>query len=84
MSTLHEIRLPDLGMPGQDVRLSVWLVEQGENVLAGDRLVEILAGPATVDLASPADGVLKEILAEEDEPLKEGQLLGVVEEIGEA
>jgi pyruvate/2-oxoglutarate dehydrogenase complex dihydrolipoamide acyltransferase (E2) component len=80
MQPRHEIRLPDLGMAGHEVKLSLWLVEPGERVLAGDRVVEILAGPATVDLSSPADGVLGQVFAEEDEPLVTGQLLAVVEE----
>ena len=79
MNTQYEIRLPDLGLSDQPVTLSLWLVQPGESVLAGDRVVEILAGPATVDLSSPADGVLRETFAEEDEPLAPGQLLAIIE-----
>ena len=37
-----------------------------------------LAGPATVDLAAPANGVLVKKLAGEDEPVAVGQRLGCV------
>ena len=76
----RELRLPDLGFPGQGARLSVWLVEDGSEVTQGDRLVEILIGSATVDLPAPASGVLRQALRGEDEPVSTGQLLGVIEE----
>ncbi len=75
----HELRLPELGVPGP-VRLSVWLVEDGSEVTQGDRLVEVLAGSATVDLPAPASGVLRQTLTGEDEPVVTGQVLGVIEE----
>jgi pyruvate/2-oxoglutarate dehydrogenase complex dihydrolipoamide acyltransferase (E2) component len=75
----YEILLPDLGIDDQPIVLSLWLVEEGCPVAAGDRVVEVLAGGVTVDLSSPADGILVETLAAEDEPLRVGQRLGVVE-----
>jgi pyruvate/2-oxoglutarate dehydrogenase complex dihydrolipoamide acyltransferase (E2) component len=42
-------------------------------------VAEVLAGPATVDLPSPVDGVLIERLVDEDEPIVAGQLLAVIE-----
>ena len=52
------ILMPDLGVPR--ATLSVWFVEQGGVVDAGDRLLEILAGPAIFDLSAPACGKLVE------------------------
>ncbi len=75
----HELRLPELGIPGP-ARLSVWLVEDGSEVTEGDRLVEVLAGTATVDLPAPASGVLRQTLTGEDEPVVTGQVLGVIVE----
>jgi pyruvate/2-oxoglutarate dehydrogenase complex dihydrolipoamide acyltransferase (E2) component len=50
------IQLPDLGL--QDCRVSLWLVEVGEFVYEGDRILEILSGPALFDVAAPANGRL--------------------------
>ena len=75
----HELRLPELGIAGP-ARLSVWLVEDGSEVTQGDRLVEVLAGSATVDLPAPASGVLRQTLTAEDELVVTGQVLGVIEE----
>src|SRR5262249_28541472 len=72
------IILPDLGV--RSAVLSVWFVNPGDRVYAGDRLVEILAGSATFDVSSPATGWLVEKLALPDDSLYTGQVLGVVEE----
>lgn len=68
--------LPDLGTP--DVWVSVWFVELGEPVDAGDRLVEVLIDGATFDVASPTAGRLLERLAQPGERVRAGQALGRV------
>jgi len=72
-----EIRLPDLG--AGPVVLSVWFADVGEWVYEGDRLVEVLVGGATFDVAAPATGRLTEKLALVNDPIHPGQVLGVVE-----
>ncbi|MGA2253145.1 MAG: lipoyl domain-containing protein [Thermoguttaceae bacterium] len=74
-----ELCLPELGLDDQPIKLSMWLVPHGARVAAGERVAEVLAGPATVDLPSPVDGVLIERLVDEDEPIVAGQLLAVIE-----
>ena len=80
----RNIVLPDLGFGDQPIVVSLWLVARGATVSRGDAVVEILCGSATVDLPSPADGILIERLATEDEAVVVGQCLGVVEEPTEA
>src|SRR5689334_9486983 len=72
-----EILLPELGTA--PVVLSVWFAALGEVVFEGDRLVEVLAGGATFDVAAPATGRLAEKRALPDDPLQPGQVLGAVE-----
>ena len=74
----YELLLPDLGIDDSPMVISLWLVKPGSRVSAGDRVVEILAGPATIDLPSPVDGILVKTLADEDEPLTVGQCLAVI------
>lgn len=74
----RQILVPDFGLDGVPIRLSVWLVRRGQRVAAGEPVVEILAGPATVDLSAPDDGVLAEKLAGEDETVEVGQAVGVI------
>ncbi len=73
------IVLPELGVTS--AVLSVWYVGPGDWVYAGDRVVEVLIGGATFDVASPATGRLAEKTALADDPLSPGQVLGYVEEI---
>jgi pyruvate/2-oxoglutarate dehydrogenase complex dihydrolipoamide acyltransferase (E2) component len=72
-----EIALPELGTT--PVRLSVWFADAGDLVYEGDRLVEVLVGGATFDVAAPATGRLVEKRAFPDDTLQPGQILGLVE-----
>lgn len=71
--------VPDLGMGGARMTVSVWLVRRGAEVTEGDRLVEILVGAATVDLPAPTSGRLARKLVEEDDEVRVGEVLGIVE-----
>lgn len=76
---LKPIIMPDLGAPA--AILSVWYVDPGDPVYAGDRVVEVLVDGATFDVTSPATGRLTARLALADDRLSPGQNLGIVEEI---
>jgi pyruvate/2-oxoglutarate dehydrogenase complex dihydrolipoamide acyltransferase (E2) component len=71
--------LPELGLGSAPIRVGQWLVEKGREVAAGDRLLEIVAGSATVDLPAPASGILRKMFVLDDDPLMVGQVLGVIE-----
>ena len=74
----YEIRVPDLGNLGP-ICLSSWLVEEGDEVQAGDRIAELLAGPATFDVSSPISGRLARCLVDEEQPVHAGQVVAVIE-----
>jgi len=74
----RDILVPDLGLGDVPIRVSVWLVRRGRRVAAGEPVVEIAAGPATVDLPTPVDAVLAEKLVGEDETVVVGQAVGSV------
>jgi pyruvate/2-oxoglutarate dehydrogenase complex dihydrolipoamide acyltransferase (E2) component len=75
----REILVPDLGLPGRPITVSLWLVERGAWVRAGEQVLELMAGSAVVDVASPADGVLVKRLVAEDETVVPGQRVAVIE-----
>jgi pyruvate/2-oxoglutarate dehydrogenase complex dihydrolipoamide acyltransferase (E2) component len=77
--TRHYVALPELGIDDGPIVLSLWLARRGTWVEAGEPVVEILAGAATVDLPAPADGLLIETLAAEDDHLHTGQRLAVID-----
>jgi pyruvate/2-oxoglutarate dehydrogenase complex dihydrolipoamide acyltransferase (E2) component len=71
--------LPDLGTsPDTPIVVSYWFAARGETVWEGERLVEVLVGPATFDVPAPATGRLVEICVREDAPILPGALLGRV------
>jgi pyruvate/2-oxoglutarate dehydrogenase complex dihydrolipoamide acyltransferase (E2) component len=75
----YELVLPDLGLGEQEIIVSLWLVRAGSEVSLGDRLIEVLADGVTVDLPAPAGGVVVKMLVAEEEPIRVGQTLGIIE-----
>jgi pyruvate/2-oxoglutarate dehydrogenase complex dihydrolipoamide acyltransferase (E2) component len=76
---LAAVILPDLGTgPDVPIVVSHWFAARGERVWEGERLVEVLAGPATFDVPSPVTGHLAEIRGREDDRVETGCVLGLV------
>jgi pyruvate/2-oxoglutarate dehydrogenase complex dihydrolipoamide acyltransferase (E2) component len=73
------IVLPELGAGGADVRVSSWLVDLGDEVDAGDRVVEVLLPGATFDVPAPAAGILTGIARPVDSVVRSGDTLGWIE-----
>jgi pyruvate/2-oxoglutarate dehydrogenase complex dihydrolipoamide acyltransferase (E2) component len=73
------LTVPDCGLVGCPLRLSLWLVREGARVREGDRVVELLAGGATIDLEAPVAGRLVAHLAEEDEEVAPGRVIAEFE-----
>jgi pyruvate/2-oxoglutarate dehydrogenase complex dihydrolipoamide acyltransferase (E2) component len=69
--------VPDVGLDG--LTLSLWLVPAGAEVLAGDRVAELVGGGATIDLSAPLEGRLVAWLVDEDEPVTAGTVLAEFE-----
>lgn len=76
---LEAVILPDLGTgPDVPIIVSHWFAARGETVWEGDRLVEVLVGPATFDVPAPVTGRLAEIRGREDDLVVPGAVLGFV------
>jgi pyruvate/2-oxoglutarate dehydrogenase complex dihydrolipoamide acyltransferase (E2) component len=75
--------VPDLTFEGP-VKVSLWLVPRGATVGAGDRIVELLAGAATVDLEAPVAGRLARQFVDEDDTVGPGTVLAEIEPVEEA
>jgi pyruvate/2-oxoglutarate dehydrogenase complex dihydrolipoamide acyltransferase (E2) component len=71
--------VPEFGLAGIPVAVSLWLVPLGAAVLAGDRVLELVAGGTTIDLEAPIDGRLVARLVEEDEPVPPGSVVAEFE-----
>ena len=77
---LEAVILPHLGTgPDVPIIVSHWFAARGEEVWEGDRLVEVLVGPAaTFDVPAPVTGRLAEIREREDDRVAPGAVLGLV------
>jgi pyruvate/2-oxoglutarate dehydrogenase complex dihydrolipoamide acyltransferase (E2) component len=76
---LEAVILPELGTgPSEPIVVSHWYAARGDRVWEGDRLVEVLVGPATFDVPSPSTGRLEAIHGLEDDRVSPGAVLGLV------
>jgi pyruvate dehydrogenase E2 component (dihydrolipoamide acetyltransferase) len=70
--------MPDLGEGVAEGEIVRWLVAPGQEVAEDDLLVEIQTDKATVEVPSPAAGVVSRILVEEGDVVPVGELLVVI------
>lgn len=76
---LAAVVLPELGTgPDVPIVVSHWFAARGDRVWEGERLVEVLVGPATFDVSAPVSGRLAEIHGWEDDRVQPGAVLGLV------
>ena len=61
-----DIRMPEIAADVEEADVLAWLVAPGDSVRAGDVLLEIETEKSTVEIESPHDGVLVEILVGDD------------------
>ena len=77
---LWEVVMPPLGEDaGDECKVSFWHVEVGEAVRKDDSLVEMTTDKAVFDVPAPHTGTLAEVFAGEDDAVKVGQKIAVIE-----
>ena len=74
-----EITVPQQGLTTEYVVLRKWLVSQGQKVKKNDPIAEIESEKATLEIESPAEGVIIEIVAKPDDELAIAQVMGYLE-----
>ena len=79
VSTRVEIRAPAEESEGTRLQILRWLKRAGERVTLNEPLLEIETDKVTVEVPSPGDGVLGEILRQEQDEIAPGELLGHIE-----
>ena len=78
-----EVPLPNLGKDAPDkAKISFWYVEIGETIAKGQDLVEMVTDKATFNVPSPASGKLIEVRAKQEDTVKVGQVMAVLETEG--
>ena len=75
-----DIELPDLGEGNGDRGVvAEWHFEEGEWVEEGEILLDVLAEMETVPILSPYTGRLIERTVEEDDTVRAGEIVGIIE-----
>ena len=74
----YEFKLPDLGEGLTEGEIARWLVAEGQEIAEDDPLVEIQTDKTTVEIPSPAAGVVSQILAQEGEVVPVGTVIVVI------
>jgi pyruvate dehydrogenase E2 component (dihydrolipoamide acetyltransferase) len=79
----YEFKLPDLGEGLTEGEVARWLVAEGQEIAEDDPLVEIATDKTTVEIPSPAAGVVSKILVGEGDVVPVGTVLVVIGNGGE-
>lgn len=74
-----EISVPQKGLTTEYVVLRKWLVSQGQKVKKNEPIAEIESEKATLEIESPAEGILVEIVAKPEDELAIAQVMGYLE-----
>ena len=74
----YEFKLPDLGEGLTEGEIARWLVAEGQDIAEDEPLVEIATDKTTVEIPSPAGGMVSRILVAEGEVVPVGTVLVVI------
>src|SRR6185312_5607697 len=74
----YEFKLPDLGEGLTEGEIGRWLVVEGQEIAEDDPLVEIATDKTTVEIPSPAAGVVSKILVGEGDIVPVGTVIVVI------
>jgi 2-oxoglutarate dehydrogenase E2 component (dihydrolipoamide succinyltransferase) len=77
---MTDIRVPTLGESVTEATIGKWFKHAGDAVAVDEPLVELETDKVTIEVPSPAAGVLAEIAAKDGETVAVGALLGQIRE----
>ena len=74
-----DIIMPAIGETVNEGKLAKWFKKIGDKINEGDILCEVESDKTTMEIPSTTDGVLKEIVVQENETVAVGAILGILE-----
>src|SRR5580700_4962109 len=77
---MTDIRVPTLGESVTEATIGKWFKHAGDAVAVDEPLVELETDKVTIEVPSPAAGVLSEIAAKDGETVAVGALLGQIQD----
>ena len=76
---MTEVKLPPIAEGVDKANVSYWHRAVGDSVKEGEDLVELVTDKATFNLPAPVSGIVKEVLVNEGDEAKVGQILAKIE-----
>lgn len=73
-----DITVPNQGLTITEIVIGTWHKKAGERVQKGEVLLDFESDKATIELVSPADGILTKIIAGEGETVEIRGIVGVI------
>ena len=77
---MAEIRVPALGESVTEATIGKWFKKAGDVVAVDEPVVELETDKVTIEVPSPAAGVLTDVAAKDGETVAVGALLGAIKE----
>ncbi|WP_133128327.1 2-oxoglutarate dehydrogenase complex dihydrolipoyllysine-residue succinyltransferase [Legionella nagasakiensis] len=75
-----EVKVPVLPESVADATIATWHKKVGDKVTRDENILDLETDKVVLEVPAPADGVLKELLFEEGDTVKAGELLARIEE----
>lgn len=75
------VKIPKVSMAAEEVTFIEWLVADGETISEGDPIYSVATDKVETEVESPASGVLRHGVTEEDETYAVGIEVGQIEQV---
>ena len=75
-----ELKLEPVSEEQEYGTISRWLKREGDEIVAGELIVEVEAEKVTQEVEAPVSGVLQSIIAVEGDEIRVGDTIAVIEE----
>jgi 2-oxoglutarate dehydrogenase E2 component (dihydrolipoamide succinyltransferase) len=74
-----ELKIPEVGESIQEVQIGKWLKQEGDEVAQDEIVVELETDKASMELPSPAAGILGPIIKQEGDMVSVGEVIATLE-----
>jgi pyruvate/2-oxoglutarate dehydrogenase complex dihydrolipoamide acyltransferase (E2) component len=74
----YEVKVPLFAEGATKIKIQQWLFEVGDQVKAGDNLVEATTDKISINIEVPNSGILVEKLVEEDDTVLINQVIAII------
>ena len=74
-----ELLMPDVGDDLEEGTINEWYCEEGDAVVRGQNLLEVMTEKGLTKVPSPASGILNEIFFEDGDDVEVGEVIATIE-----